>query len=222
MIIDSPVYAGGQTSFDAFSLGIPEVTHSGPLHIQNFATGIYRRMGLDDLPCQTIEQYVDLAVRLGTEPDYTVLSVAGRFPFEPEPRIKSAIAMSPSLPTATGATALLRRIQMPMLHLTGTKDNSPVRPEFKPIERRVPFDSINAPGQYLAIFNDGDHMLFSGHARAFGLSRLEQEYQPIIQELTLKFLDATLRKDADAEKWLNGSGVTELLGERATFERKEG
>jgi len=70
MIIDSPVYAGGQTSFDAFSLGIPEVTHSGPLHIQNFATGIYRRMGLDDLPCQTIEQYVDLAVHLGTEPDY--------------------------------------------------------------------------------------------------------------------------------------------------------
>jgi len=151
---------------------------------------------------------------------HTVLSVAGRFPFEPEPRIKSAIAMSPSLPTATGATALLRRIQIPMLHLTGTKDNSPVRPDFKPIERRVPFDNINAPEQYLVIFNDGDHMLFSGHARVLGLSRLEQEYQPIIQELTLKFLDATLRKDADAEKWLNGIGYTELLGERATFERK--
>jgi predicted O-linked N-acetylglucosamine transferase (SPINDLY family) len=70
MIIDSPVYAGGLTSFDAFSFGIPEVTLSGPLHVQNFATGIYRRMGLDDLPCQTIEQYIDLAVRLGTEPDY--------------------------------------------------------------------------------------------------------------------------------------------------------
>ena len=27
-------------------------------------------MGLDDLPCLTTEQYVDLAVRLGTEPDY--------------------------------------------------------------------------------------------------------------------------------------------------------
>ena len=70
MLIDSPVYAGGLTSFDAFSFGIPEVTLSGQLHIQNFATGIYRRMGLDDLPCQTIEQYLDLAVRLGTEPDY--------------------------------------------------------------------------------------------------------------------------------------------------------
>ena len=70
LMIDSPVYAGGQTSFDAFSFGIPEVTLSGPLHIQNFATGIYRRMGLDDLPCQTTEQFVDLAIRLGTEPDY--------------------------------------------------------------------------------------------------------------------------------------------------------
>ena len=27
-------------------------------------------MGLNDLPCQTIEEYVDIAVRLGTEPDY--------------------------------------------------------------------------------------------------------------------------------------------------------
>ena len=70
MIIDSPVYAGDLTSFDAFSFGVPEVTLSGQLYVQNFATGIYRRMGLDDLPCQTIEQYVDLAIRLGTEADY--------------------------------------------------------------------------------------------------------------------------------------------------------
>jgi predicted O-linked N-acetylglucosamine transferase (SPINDLY family) len=70
MIIDSPVYAGDLTLFDAFSFGIPEVTLSGELYVQNFATGIYRRMGLDDLPCRTMEQYVDLAVRLGTEPDF--------------------------------------------------------------------------------------------------------------------------------------------------------
>jgi predicted O-linked N-acetylglucosamine transferase (SPINDLY family) len=70
MVIDSPVYAGDLTLFDAFSFGVPEVTFSGPLYVQNFATGIYRRMELDDLPCQTIEQYIDLAARLGIEPDY--------------------------------------------------------------------------------------------------------------------------------------------------------
>ena len=152
---------------------------------------------------------------------HTVLSVAGRLPFEPEPRIKSAIAMSPSLPTSVGAAALLRNIKMPMLHLTGTKDDSPIRPELKPSDRRVPFDNINAPEQYLVIFKEGNHMLFSGHARPFGLTQMERECQPIIQELTLKFLDATLRKDTEAEKWLNGSGCTELLGDRATFERKK-
>ena len=109
---------------------------------------------------------------------------------------------------------------MPMLHMTGTKDDSPVRPELKPSDRRVPFDSIDAPEQYLVIFHEGNHMLFSGHARPLGLTRMEREYQPIIQELTLKFLDATLRQCAQAQEWLNGSGSTELLGNRATFEKK--
>lgn len=70
VMLDSPVYAGGLTSFDAFSYGVPEVTLSGPLHVQNFATGIYRCMGLDHLPRGSTEAYVDLAVRLGTEPEY--------------------------------------------------------------------------------------------------------------------------------------------------------
>ncbi len=70
VLLDSPVYAGGLTSFDAFSFNVPEVTLSGPLHTQNFATGIYRCMGLEDLPCRTPGEYIDLAVRLGTDAHY--------------------------------------------------------------------------------------------------------------------------------------------------------
>jgi predicted dienelactone hydrolase len=128
--------------------------------------------------------------------------------------------MSPSLPSGANPATLLRKVKVPIFHLTGTKDGSPVRSELKPSDRRIPFDNIDAPGQYLVIFKDGNHMLFSGHARPFGLTRMEKECQPIIREMTLKFLDATLRKDADAEKWLNGSACTELLGERGTFEKK--
>ena len=70
MVLDSSVYAGGLSSFDAFGLGVPEVTQSGPLHVQNYATGIYRRMEMPEMPVYSREGYVDLAVRLGTEPDY--------------------------------------------------------------------------------------------------------------------------------------------------------
>lgn len=70
MILDSSVYAGGLSSFDAFGLGVPEVTQSGPLHVQNYATGIYHRMEMPEMPVANIELYVALAVKLGTEPDY--------------------------------------------------------------------------------------------------------------------------------------------------------
>ncbi|MDR1267929.1 MAG: hypothetical protein LBK82_00240 [Planctomycetaceae bacterium] len=69
-VLDSPVYAGGLTSFDAFSYNVPEVTLSGSLHVKNFATGIYRCMGLGHLPCSSVSAYIDLAVRLGTEPEF--------------------------------------------------------------------------------------------------------------------------------------------------------
>jgi predicted O-linked N-acetylglucosamine transferase (SPINDLY family) len=69
-ILDSPVYAGSLTAFDAFSYNIPEVTLSGSLNVQNFATGIYRYMNLGHLPCNTVDAYIDLAVQLGTEPDF--------------------------------------------------------------------------------------------------------------------------------------------------------
>lgn len=70
VLLDSPVYAGGLTSYDAASYGIPEVTLSGPLLVQNFATGVYRKMGLDEIPCRSLDEYVDRAIRLGTEREY--------------------------------------------------------------------------------------------------------------------------------------------------------
>ncbi len=148
---------------------------------------------------------------------HTALAVVGRAPFNADPRIKAAIAMSPSSPSNVDPAALFKKVKVPVLHLTGTKDSSPIRHETKPEDRRLPYDNIDAPGQYLVIFKDGNHMLFSGHVRPFGLSRMEREYQPIIQEITLKFLDATLRHDAAAEQWLNGPPCVERLGDRGTF-----
>lgn len=132
----------------------------------------------------------------------TALAVIGRFPYKADPRIKAAIAMSPNQTKAGNQKRIHASIKTPTLHLTGTKDGSPLDRAFNPEDRRIPYNHMTAADRYLVVFKDGNHMLFSGHARPFGLTQFEKKYQPLIVEITQKFLDAYLRDDADAMQWL--------------------
>jgi predicted O-linked N-acetylglucosamine transferase (SPINDLY family) len=69
-ILDSPVYAGDLTTHDAFCQGIPVVTQEGALLVQRYTSGLYRTMGLESLIATNREEYVCIAVRLGTDSDY--------------------------------------------------------------------------------------------------------------------------------------------------------
>ena len=149
---------------------------------------------------------------------HTAIASVGRFPYESEPRLKAAIAMSSDGPERLEPKEAFRRVQTPILHLTGTEDVSQIRPATQAKDRRVAFDNITGADQYLVIFKGGDHMLFSGHARLRGLSPLEQRYQPIIQSITLYFLDTYLCEDAEARRRLHETEKT--LGDGGTFEKK--
>lgn len=150
----------------------------------------------------------------------TTLAAIGRFPYKADPRIKAAIAMSPNRTKTGNQKQIHAPIRTPTLHFTGTKDDSPLEPDFDPKNRRVPFDSIQDADQYLVIFEDGNHMIFSGHRRPFGLSKLEEKYQPIIAEITLKFLDAYLRENSDAVDWLQKNGMKDIMKDSGTIEIK--
>jgi predicted dienelactone hydrolase len=149
---------------------------------------------------------------------HTTISSIGRFPYEPEPRLKAAIAMSAAGPEKLEAQNVFRRVKTPILHMTGTKDTSLVRPQIGIKDRRVPFDNISGVDQYFVDFKDGDHMLFSGHARPVGLSPLEKKYQPMIQNITLLFLNSYLKEDAEALRQLQETEKT--FGDSGTFEKK--
>ena len=85
-----------------------------------------------------------------------------------DPRIKAAIAMSPSVPRdKTRLDQAFGKIKVPCLHMTGTLDDSPIG-ETKAKERRLPFDHITGADQYLVVFIGGDHMIFSGRGRLSG------------------------------------------------------
>jgi predicted dienelactone hydrolase len=134
-----------------------------------------------------------------------------------DPRIKAAIAMSAPVPGGPAAAqGAFAAIKVPVFHMTGTRDNSPIG-ETKAADRRVPYDQSTAPGTCLLILTGADHMTFSG--RILGLNREEDtRFQALILAASTAFWDAQLRGDAGAGAWLYHGGFAKLLNGQGTFE----
>jgi len=156
---------------------------------------------------------------------WTTLAVAGqvfvgREPRLRDPRVKAAIPMSaPAAKPWQRATAY-GAIRIPLLHMTGTRDTSPIG-DTTAEERRVPFDGIDGAEQYLLTFTGGDHMVFSGRPRTMGGGENDKRFQNLILQSTTAFWDAYLRGDAAAKAWLADGGFKAVLGAAGTFETKQ-
>jgi predicted dienelactone hydrolase len=138
---------------------------------------------------------------------WTTMAVAGqRFGQETaftEPRVKAAI---------------FRDVHIPILHMTGTEDDSPVG-DTKAAERRIPYDHIQGADQYLVTFQGGDHMIFSG--RRFEAERPKDPlFHSLILQGTTAFWDTYLKGDAAAKAWLAQGGYAAVLGKDGKLEEK--
>jgi predicted dienelactone hydrolase len=159
---------------------------------------------------------------------YTTMAVAGQVFGRPgwreislaDPRIKAAIPMSTPVPRKKGnLTRAYAKITIPCLHMTGTKDDSPIG-KTKAVERRLPFDYSQGSDQYLITFQDGDHMIFSDHPRLFGRGTHDARFHELISLSTTVFWDAYLKGDPVARAWLTGGGLAKALGKDASLEMK--
>ena len=158
---------------------------------------------------------------------HTTLSVAGQI-FNPrlargtsfaDPRVKAAIPMSaPVPPNRDTLDESYAKIKIPCLHMTGTKDSSPIG-DTKPEERRLPFDHCKNSDQFLIIFQDGDHMIFSGRPRTMGGGEKDSRFHELISESSTLFWDAYLRGDDKAKGRLSND-FKKSLGSDGTFEMK--
>lgn len=147
-----------------------------------------------------------------------------------DPRVKAAIAMStPAFGSETDYDSTSGTIELPIydstygairipiMHMTGTLDESPIT---SAPERRVPYDHIEGADQYLIVFTGGDHMIFSGRGRFSRKGDKDAMFQDLILRSSIKFWNAYLEGDAEAERWLKGGGLRELLAGKATLEEK--
>jgi predicted O-linked N-acetylglucosamine transferase (SPINDLY family) len=67
VLLDPLHYSGGNTSYEALSFGVPIVTLPSPYLRGRITDGLYRKMGLSEFIAADAEEYVDTAVRLGTD-----------------------------------------------------------------------------------------------------------------------------------------------------------
>ena len=70
VVLDSPYYASEQTCFDAFSVDVPCVTQIGNLLMQRYSATRYAYLGIEGPVASSQQEYVDYAVRIGTDKDY--------------------------------------------------------------------------------------------------------------------------------------------------------
>jgi predicted dienelactone hydrolase len=137
-----------------------------------------------------------------------------------DPRVKAAIAMSAPIPRKRkDLDAAFGAIHIPVLHMTGTLDDSPLG-ETSAAERRIPYDHIHGADQYLVTFTGGDHMIFSGRLMERS-ERAAQDarFQDLILQGTTAFWDAYLKGDAAAKSWLE-KGYGAVLGKDGKLEEK--
>lgn len=130
-----------------------------------------------------------------------------------EPRFSCGILYSPvpSYNRKDSPRSLYGDIAIPLFHMTGTADSSPV--EGFPYTRRLEvFENSGGPDQYLMVLQDGDHMVYNGSRGKLGENPKRAVHERIIKIGALAFWDAYLKADPDAQNWLVAGGLKNYIG----------
>ncbi|HEX9161270.1 MAG TPA: hypothetical protein VF980_06145 [Thermoanaerobaculia bacterium] len=146
---------------------------------------------------------------------YAVLALAGLQVGDDSYRDNRVVAGIPISMSEDLDPAAYAGVTIPLLHITGTADMSLVYGTL-PHDRRVPFESIGGGGdEYLVTIVGGTHSTPSEDE-----SPDNHRAHDVIRAASTAFLDAYLRHDARAAKWLSGGGLKKFADGDARVERK--
>ena len=151
--------------------------------------------------------------------------------FTPQRRARAARAISVPIPgisafaviSGQGTTApslnenSWAEIDRPMLVVAGSRDTSPVSKEIPPASRRHPYEFAPADGLKFLLYIEGaTHDSYQGSVNAQFLREEKPENAEWIERVTtlsvVALMDAYIRRDPDAERWLKAGAVREIPG----------
>ncbi|OIN86821.1 MAG: hypothetical protein AUJ12_04185 [Alphaproteobacteria bacterium CG1_02_46_17] len=139
-----------------------------------------------------------------------------------EPRIKAGIAYSPGPHMEKkGHTPqdFYGAIKIPLLVMTGTDDDSPLK-NFGYKDRLEVFTHSGGPDQHLIVMDGGDHMVYNGSRGQLDANPKQETHEAIIKILSLAFWDAYLKDDMAAKNWLTSDAVTSWLSTEGAYTYK--
>jgi predicted dienelactone hydrolase len=137
-----------------------------------------------------------------------------------DPRIRAALAMSPSSPRNGGdPKRAFGGVTIPWLLMTGTNDVAVVG-HADVASRLAVFPALPPGGKYELVLNRAEHSVFSDRALPGDKEKRNPNHHRAILALSTAFWDACLREDAAARTWLDGAGPSSVLEKQDRWQRK--
>lgn len=136
-----------------------------------------------------------------------------------DPRIRAAIAFSPSSPRGANPRRAFGRVKIPWMLMTGTKDTSPIGQAG--LESRLAvYPALPPGGKYELVLAGAEHSAFSDRALPGDTEPRNPNHHRAILALSTAFWDAWLREDAAAKAWLDGNGPSSILDKKDRWQKK--
>lgn len=144
----------------------------------------------------------------------TTQAVSGQqFPFGKsftDPRIKAAVAFSPSAPRRGSASSAFGKVSMPWLLMTGTNDEALIGGQTAKSRREV-FPALPAGSKYELVLDKAEHSAFTDRALPGDSLPRNPNHHRVMLALTTAFFDAYVKSNTEAKVWLDGASPKALL-----------
>ena len=127
-----------------------------------------------------------------------------------DPRIRAAIAFSPSSPKTGSAAKAFGSVKIPWMLMTGTKDVAPIG-DTDVASRLAVYPALHGAPKYEVVLHNAEHSAFTDRPLPGDREPRNPNHHRVILALSTAFWDAYLRGDAGALAWLNGPGPRSVM-----------
>lgn len=134
-----------------------------------------------------------------------------------DPRIRAAVAFSPSPPRMGSADVAFGSVKIPWMLMTGTKDVAPIG-DIDVASRLKVYPALHGAPKYQVVLFNAEHSAFTDRALPGDREPRNPNHHRVILALSTAFWDAYLRGDTNALAWLTGPGPRSVIEAQDAWE----